>query len=1548
MNSRPPSDNQPPPPPPSPREELEARLTALALGEAGEFEAETLHARIAADPDLAALYRRIEAAILAYKNTFEDERASAHLPALEPAPKHLSADRAARLAQLFTTDTSATPTPAAQPVAKPRRIPSRKILPFPAWTQALTAVACLLLFAFFAANFITSKLGMSATLSQHGAVHMIASAEVKKQKAIADENDLADKRPVAPQENFAIYGLGNNSNPGASTAPLPQILSAVQLANAVSPDNSANSNGGGNVNNVAAQWASNDPQSAAQWLNETTHTQSSAFGIDSGTAPLGASFTNPTLNNPVAFNDTQVQGGTGLPPVPPPPPPPAPMAADSPPSGSNFQGNNFGTGNGRGRAGGGAPGGRGGQGGRGGRGGAVASAPAGAAGFGAGGSGVGGVPASAPQTDFLITGGNLTLGSAPGSAAPAMAVANGGGSFNAGPSGAAPTLITGLATSKEALEALAQMKGSDPIDPRFLDVAQGPLKSLDSRWNTSKSADTTFTGVISGSGGNVLLDAIGTGNLALAGGALDNTFGGNATLIADNGQVVAGDWVNNVGSNTRTANSFDKSGSGSWTLAGNNNYTGNTTISNGQPTLGGAGDLTFVGSNSINLGSTAVRQSGGVVTLSGNNSFSGATYMSGGTLTLGRSSTLGSVNGNLTNDGGQIDKSGNGTLSFGSLTDVKLGGLSDTSQVDYESQYVFRGEKRTENNNLGAESAPASGLAFNGGALQYNGPTKDADMVFTVGDNNQNTTYSGTFTGTGGLVKVGSGSIVLQGGGLQWDAGTTADVSNEANGRFGGLRDTLNPKTNYFDTNGNNVTFATAITGNGTVAGQQFGDAIVTKSGAGTLTLTGTNTYTGNTVISGGAINFSSNAQFGAAPNISIVPLNDAGVTAKEGGGTLTITIPQTYTGNYSGAGSSNPPDGWEWGFHAIARNENQGANQSGVFIGNLSGTGGLTKAGNGTLSLNNSNSSYGGGTTLNSGTLQLGEMTQGGKSDNSANTPISSFGSGDLNLRAGGLTLNANTLTIGGTVTAGGTLQLGNGTASGTMVNNGPNVLSPITNLDLSGAGVGGGRGNDAQAAPAQQIARATAVKPAAPAAAIALPALQSDQPASRPPSEVKFPAPIDTTDNAFSTFALNVNDASYQLARTALLNHRWPDPATTRTEEFLNAFRYHDPAPATGEACALHYDLGQNPIESGDLLRVSFQTAAGGRDRTTPLRLTILLDDSGSMTRADRAATVQAALRALGQLLRAEDQVSLVTFARTPQVRATALSANHYNEILALAGSIEPEGGTNMEEALRTAYATARLTFDEHAQNRVILLTDGAANLGELDPAALAGIVEENRKAGIALDAYGVGWDGYDDTTLEALTRKSDGRYAFLNTPQDVNTAFAAKLAGALSPAANDVKLQIEFNPQRVTSYRLMGYNNLRLTKEQFRDNTVNAGELAAADQGTALYNLVLNPTGAGPIGTARARYRDPGTTNYHEVSWTIQYNGLPVAFDQAAPALRLAAVAGYFAEYLQQSPYAAGVTPRQLLELLRGVPQAFAPDARPSALVETLTAAASLAGN
>ena len=163
-----------------------------------------------------------------------------------------------------------------------------------------------------------------------------------------------------------------------------------------------------------------------------------------------------------------------------------------------------------------------------------------------------------------------------------------------------------------------------------------------------------------------------------------------------------------------------------------------------------------------------------------------------------------------------------------------------------------------------------------------------------------------------------------------------------------------------------------------------------------------------------------------------------------------------------------------------------------------------------------------------------------------------------------------------------------------------------------------------------------------------------------------------------------------------------------------------------------------------------------------------------------------------------------------------------------------------------MKLAYQAALRHYLANGENRVVLLTDGAANLGEVNPEAFKPWVESNRKQGIALDCFGVGWEGYDDTTLETLSRSGGGRYGFINTPEEAATGFAGQLAGALRVAASDVKVQVEFNPDRVMSYRQIGYAKHQLTKEQFRDNSVAAAQIGAAESGNGLYTVEVNAAG------------------------------------------------------------------------------------------------------
>jgi hypothetical protein len=198
-----------------------------------------------------------------------------------------------------------------------------------------------------------------------------------------------------------------------------------------------------------------------------------------------------------------------------------------------------------------------------------------------------------------------------------------------------------------------------------------------------------------------------------------------------------------------------------------------------------------------------------------------------------------------------------------------------------------------------------------------------------------------------------------------------------------------------------------------------------------------------------------------------------------------------------------------------------------------------------------------------------------------------------------------------------------------------------------------------------------------------------------------------------------------------------------------------------------------------------------------------------------------------------------------------------------------------------------------------------------------------------------------------LETLSRNGDGRYGFLNSPEEAANGFAQQLAGALRVAASDVKVQVEFNPKRVTTYRQIGYAKHQLTKEQFRDNTVDAAEIGAAEAGNALYTMEVNPQGEGPIATVRVRFKVPGTQDYREHAWEVPFNGAAPALEYAAPAMRLATVAAEFAEWLSDSPFAAEVSPTALRRVLVGVPEFFGANNRAKQLADAVVAAGRLTG-
>lgn len=464
------------------------------------------------------------------------------------------------------------------------------------------------------------------------------------------------------------------------------------------------------------------------------------------------------------------------------------------------------------------------------------------------------------------------------------------------------------------------------------------------------------------------------------------------------------------------------------------------------------------------------------------------------------------------------------------------------------------------------------------------------------------------------------------------------------------------------------------------------------------------------------------------------------------------------------------------------------------------------------------------------------------------------------------------------------------------------------------------------------------------------AAPVQEVDAAPPKPAIPPPVPQPeVQTRENAFSTFSLNVSDVAFKLAAASLEKGQMPDPGGIRSEEFINAFDYRDPEAAAGVPVAFAWERARYPYaQNRDLLRFSIKTAAQGRQAGRPLNIVLLLDNSGSMERADRVAIIREALKVLASQLQPQDKLSVITFARTAQLRVDGVSGNQAVQVAEEIGGLTPEGGTNIEEGMKLAYQTALRHYLANGINRVVLLTDGAANLGNVEPESLKQKVEANRKQGIALDCFGIGWEGYNDDFLEILSRNGDGRYGFINSPEEAATQFAGQLAGALNVAASDVKVQVEFNPARVTAYRQIGYARHQLTKEQFRDNTVDAAEIAAQEAGNALYVIEVNPAGEGPLGMIRVRFKIPGTSDYREHEWTVPSNGNAVALEQASPAMRLAATASAFSEWLASSPYATEVTPDTLLRYLGGVPEVYGADGRPKKLEWMIRQAKSVVGS
>ena len=416
-----------------------------------------------------------------------------------------------------------------------------------------------------------------------------------------------------------------------------------------------------------------------------------------------------------------------------------------------------------------------------------------------------------------------------------------------------------------------------------------------------------------------------------------------------------------------------------------------------------------------------------------------------------------------------------------------------------------------------------------------------------------------------------------------------------------------------------------------------------------------------------------------------------------------------------------------------------------------------------------------------------------------------------------------------------------------------------------------------------------------------------QSDK--APPPAPAPAPPPaseIAAAAEPYSTFSLSISDASFKTAQAALAKGERPDPAGVRVEQFYNAVDYGDPAPAAKEPVAATVEQAAHPVVPGrNLVRVALRTGTTGRSAAQPLQLTLLVDQSGSMAREDRRTAMKQALTGLAGLLGPNDKVTVVGFSLTARLLADGMKGDQAGKLAELVNQAASEGGTNLEGALLLAKQLAEARKVAGAQNRVVLFTDGAANLGNADPAQLAETVKAMRQSGLAFDVAGIGTSELNDRLLAELARHGNGRFYVVGAA-DADDGFAKQLAGAFRLAAENVKVQVRFNPQRVGGYKLIGFEEHRLNKEDFRNDQVDAAELAAEEAGVALYQVEPLPTGTGELGEVSVRFRDAATGEMVERSWSIPYDSSAPVFDRAAPSLQLAGLAMLAAEKLRGGPF------------------------------------------
>ena len=401
-----------------------------------------------------------------------------------------------------------------------------------------------------------------------------------------------------------------------------------------------------------------------------------------------------------------------------------------------------------------------------------------------------------------------------------------------------------------------------------------------------------------------------------------------------------------------------------------------------------------------------------------------------------------------------------------------------------------------------------------------------------------------------------------------------------------------------------------------------------------------------------------------------------------------------------------------------------------------------------------------------------------------------------------------------------------------------------------------------------------------------------------------------IDTEDDNLSTFALDVDTGSYTVMRNYLNEGNLPPADSVRVEEYVNYFEQGYPIPPAHQAFGISMDAAPSPFtetERYDMLRVGIQGYKVDEEDRKDAALTFVIDVSGSMDMDNRLELVKRSLELLVEQLRPSDSVSIVVYGSEARVVLDPTTGSDKREILRAIRRLETEGATNAEDGIRLGYRMAMEAYNPEGINRVILCSDGVANVGNTEAEVILSEVKGYVDEGVTMATFGFGMDNYNDTLMEQLADNGDGFYSYIDDIDEAERLFVDELTSTLQTIAMNAKVQVDFNPETVKRYRLVGFENRAIADDDFRDNTVDAGEIGAGHTVTALYEIKLYPDAYGRVATVNMRWEDPDTRAITEISRDFDASEVASDFRETDPYFQRAVIVAEYAEILKENHWA-----------------------------------------